>query len=219
MSFAPRSTALARAPFLGASLAAATLLLARPAAAQNEPTFAFGKPEEVKPQAPAVEWKVQAKGGPEPDVGQLPDHECDRRADRLSQGGEQQARPRRRHQLRPLQHPGRDNRHDDDAERDHGAEPAGGDVDEQLVQQGPLRSLLHRRTTRVTSRGRPPPTRSPARPSRAAARSVTAASSSRPTSNMLVAELGYDFSYESYVEQPGKTLDPVSIHSARVVRR
>jgi hypothetical protein len=31
-----------------------------------------------------------------------------------------------------------------------------------------------------------------------------------------VAELGYDFSYESYVEQPGKTLDPVAIHSARV---
>ena len=63
MSFAPRSTAPMRAPFLGASLAVATLLLARPAAAQNEPTFAFGKPEEVKPQAPAVEWKVQARAG------------------------------------------------------------------------------------------------------------------------------------------------------------
>jgi hypothetical protein len=31
----------------------------------------------------------------------------------------------------------------------------------------------------------------------------------------LVAELGYDFSYESYVEQPDKQLDPVAIHSAR----
>jgi hypothetical protein len=31
----------------------------------------------------------------------------------------------------------------------------------------------------------------------------------------LVAELGYDFSYERYVQQPGKTLDPVSIQSAR----
>jgi large conductance mechanosensitive channel len=30
-----------------------------------------------------------------------------------------------------------------------------------------------------------------------------------------VAELGYDFSYESYVQQPGKTNDAVSIHSAR----
>jgi large conductance mechanosensitive channel len=34
--------------------------------------------------------------------------------------------------------------------------------------------------------------------------------------NLMVAELGYDFSYERYVQQPNKTLDPVSIHSARV---
>jgi len=32
----------------------------------------------------------------------------------------------------------------------------------------------------------------------------------------LVAELGYDFSYESYVQSPGKTIDGVSIHSARL---
>jgi len=32
----------------------------------------------------------------------------------------------------------------------------------------------------------------------------------------LVAELGYDFSYESYVPSPGKTIDGVAIHSARV---
>jgi hypothetical protein len=35
--------------------------------------------------------------------------------------------------------------------------------------------------------------------------------------NLSVAELGYDFSYERYVEQPGKTVDPVTIHSARVL--
>jgi len=34
--------------------------------------------------------------------------------------------------------------------------------------------------------------------------------------NLLVAELGYDFSYESYVQQPGKTIDAVSVHSARL---
>jgi hypothetical protein len=34
---------------------------------------------------------------------------------------------------------------------------------------------------------------------------------------LLVAELGYDFSYERYVQQPGKTVDPVTIHSARVL--
>lgn len=35
--------------------------------------------------------------------------------------------------------------------------------------------------------------------------------------HIVVAELGYDFSYERYVDQPGKTLDPVAIHSARVM--
>ncbi len=31
-----------------------------------------------------------------------------------------------------------------------------------------------------------------------------------------VAELGYDFSYESYVQSPGRTVDPVAIQSARL---
>jgi len=33
--------------------------------------------------------------------------------------------------------------------------------------------------------------------------------------HLVVAEIGYDFSYESYVQQPGKTIEPVSIHSVR----
>jgi hypothetical protein len=34
--------------------------------------------------------------------------------------------------------------------------------------------------------------------------------------HLLVAEIGYDLSHERYVQQPAKTLDPVTIHSARV---
>jgi hypothetical protein len=34
--------------------------------------------------------------------------------------------------------------------------------------------------------------------------------------NLVVTEIGYDFSYEKYVQQPGKTIDPVTIHSARI---
>ena len=34
--------------------------------------------------------------------------------------------------------------------------------------------------------------------------------------HLLVAEIGYDYSYESYIQQPDKMLDPVSIHSARL---
>jgi hypothetical protein len=35
--------------------------------------------------------------------------------------------------------------------------------------------------------------------------------------NLVVAELGYDFSYERYVQPADKSLDPVAIHSARVL--
>ena len=44
----------------------ALLLLAAPASAQGNPTFTYGKPEEIKvgaPPPPPVEWKAQAKGG------------------------------------------------------------------------------------------------------------------------------------------------------------
>jgi hypothetical protein len=35
--------------------------------------------------------------------------------------------------------------------------------------------------------------------------------------NIVVAELGYDFSYERYTQQAGEVVDPVVIHSARVL--
>jgi hypothetical protein len=35
--------------------------------------------------------------------------------------------------------------------------------------------------------------------------------------NLVLAELGYDFSYERYVQQTGKIIDPVTIHSARIL--
>ncbi|HET6281907.1 MAG TPA: DUF481 domain-containing protein [Polyangia bacterium] len=34
--------------------------------------------------------------------------------------------------------------------------------------------------------------------------------------HLVLAEIGYDFSYETYVAQPGKTLAAISVHSARV---
>ena len=37
--------------------------------------------------------------------------------------------------------------------------------------------------------------------------------------HLVVAEIGYDFSYESYVQQPGKTIDPVSHPLGARVRR
>jgi hypothetical protein len=35
--------------------------------------------------------------------------------------------------------------------------------------------------------------------------------------HLVVAELGYDFSYERYVQPAGKKVDPVTIHSARIL--
>jgi hypothetical protein len=35
--------------------------------------------------------------------------------------------------------------------------------------------------------------------------------------NLVLAEFGYDFSYERYVQQTDKTIDPVTIHSARIL--
>jgi large conductance mechanosensitive channel len=34
--------------------------------------------------------------------------------------------------------------------------------------------------------------------------------------HLFVSEIGYDYSHERYVAQPGRTIDPVSIHSARL---
>jgi large conductance mechanosensitive channel len=34
--------------------------------------------------------------------------------------------------------------------------------------------------------------------------------------HLLVSEIGYDYSYERYLQQPMRTIDPVSIHSARL---
>ena len=52
-------------PPIGKPLLAALALtaLARTAGAQSEPKFTFTKAEEAKPAAPAVEWKAQVKGG------------------------------------------------------------------------------------------------------------------------------------------------------------
>ena len=56
----------------------ALMLLAAPAFAQGNPTFTYGKPEEVKagaPPPPPVEWKAVAKGGMTAHDRQLTDDE------------------------------------------------------------------------------------------------------------------------------------------------
>src|SRR5215831_9539518 len=53
---------MSRSPLI-VTLALATGLVARAASAQSEPKFTFAKADGAKPEAPAVEWKAQVKGG------------------------------------------------------------------------------------------------------------------------------------------------------------
>ena len=215
MSFAPRSTAPMRAPFLGASLVAVTLLLAHPAAAQNEPTFAFGKPEEVKPQAPAVEWKVQARAGLNQTSGnsQTTNVTAGLTASR-KEGNNKLAL---------------------DGGINYGRSNIQVATIDTTVTPNVITALNRQEVTSTNnwfSKGRYDrfftPNNSGYVSGQAAADRIAGKAFVgggqlgysrqlvKTDNNTLVAEIGYDFSYESYVEQPGKTLDPVSIHSARL---
>ena len=215
MSFAPRSTAPMRAPFLGASLVAVTLLLAHPAAAQNEPTFAFGKPEEVKPQAPPVEWKVQARAGLNQTSGnsQTTNVTAGLTASR-KEGNNKLAL---------------------DGGINYGRSNIQVATIDTTVTPNVITALNRQEVTSTNnwfSKGRYDrfftPNNSGYVSGQAAADRIAGKAFVgggqlgysrqlvKTDNNTLVAEIGYDFSYESYVEQPGKTLDPVSIHSARL---
>jgi hypothetical protein len=217
MSFAPRSTALARAPFRGAWLATAALLLARPAAAQNEPAFAFGKVEEAKPQAPAVEWKVQAKAG-------------------LIQTSGNSQTINTTAGLTASRKEG-NNKLGLEGGINYGRSNVNvADIDATTDPMTPVITALHRQEVTTTNnwftKGRYDrfftANNSGYASALAAADKIAGKAFVgggqvgysrqvvKTDNNTLVAELGYDFSYESYVEQPGKTIDPVSIHSARL---
>jgi hypothetical protein len=215
MSFARRSTTRARRPMVPASFAVATLLLARAAAAQNEPTFAFGKPEEAKPQAPAVEWKVQAKAGLLQTTGN---------SQTLNATAGLTASRKEGNNKLGLE---------------GGIAYGHSNINVATIdttQTPNVITSLNRQEVTTTNnwftKGRYDrfftANNSGYASGLAAADKVAGKAFVgggqigysrqlvKNDNNTLVAELGYDFSYESYVEQPGKTIDPVSIHSARL---
>jgi len=215
MSFAPRCITLTRMPLLRASLAVATLLLARPAAAQNEPTFAFGKPEEAKPQAPAVEWKVQARGG-------LTQTSGNSQATNATAG------------LTATRKEG-NNKLGLEGGIAYGRSKISVAAIDTTVTPNVITSLNRQEVTTTNNwftKGRYDrfftANNSGYVSGLAAADKIAGKAFAgggqigysrqlvKTDMNTLVAEIGYDFSHESYVEQPGKTIDPVSIHSARL---
>jgi hypothetical protein len=214
MSSAPRSR-FTRLALAGGALAFATLPLARPAAAQAEPKFTFAKPEEAKPQpqAPAVEWKAQAKGG------------------LILTSGNSQTTNVTAGLL---------------ASRKEGNNKLALEGGVAYGQSSNYLATVDTTTNTITALDRQEVTTtnnwfSKGRydrfftPNNSGYVSGQVAGDKiagkafvgggqigysrqilKTDNNTLVGEIGYDFSYESYVQQPMKTLDPVSIHSARL---
>jgi hypothetical protein len=217
MSAAPRPSAFTRLALAIAAFASVALAFARPAAAQAEPKFTFAKPEEAKPQpqAPAVEWKAQAKGGVN-----------------LTSGNSQTTNvtagviASRKEGNNKLGFEG-------------GAAYGRSNINVATVDttmMPPVITSLNRQEVTTTNNWF-----SKARYDRfftlnnsgyvsgqAAADKIAGKTFAgggqigysrqivKTANNTLVGEIGYDFSYESYVQQPMKTIDPVSIHSARL---
>jgi len=211
MSFAPRL-----------SLSIAMLLSARAALAQNEPKFTFAKPDEVKPQAPAVppvEWKVQAKGGLNLTSGNS-------QTTNLTAGLiASRKEGNNRLGLEGGAAYGRSNNY---------VAQIGPDPNSPTM--APAILAVNRQEVTTTnnwfSKGRYDrfftANNSGYVSALAAADKIAGKTFAgggqigysrqllKTDLNTLVAEIGYDFSYERYVQQPMKTIDPVSIHSARI---
>jgi large conductance mechanosensitive channel len=201
----------------------ALMLLAASASAQGNPSFTFAKPEEIKvgaPPPPPVEWKALAKGGLSFTTG---NSQTTNGSLALTVSRKESA-----------------NRFSFDAAMAYGRSS----VLEAQVQPDPndptgmtnVITGLDRRTLTTTNNWF-----SKARYDRffttnnsgyvsalAAADRIAGKSFAgggqvgysrqlvKDDVHLIVGEVGYDLSYERYVQQPMRTLDPVSIHSARL---
>jgi large conductance mechanosensitive channel len=203
--------------------ALALLLFALPAFAQGNPAFTYGKPDEVKadaPPPPAVEWKSQAKGGMS-----------------LTTGNSQTTNGTL---ALSLSRKANGNRFSFDAGMAYGRSnilvaQLGPDPNDPTM-MGMVVTGLERREVTSTNNWL-----TKARYDRfftannsgyasalAGADPIVGKSFAgggqigysrqliKNDAHLLVSEIGYDYSYERYVQQPSRVLDPVSIHSARL---
>jgi large conductance mechanosensitive channel len=199
----------------------ALMLFAAPAFAQGNPTFTYGKPDEVKPGAPPpplVEWKAQAKGGLSVTTGNS-----------QTTNGTLSVSVSRKESA---------NRISFDGAVAYGRSTVltAQTMPDPAMPMNNLITDLGRTTVTTTNnwmtKGRYDrfftANNSGYASGLAGADQVAGKAfvgggqvgySRQLLKNdmhLVVSEIGYDFSYESYVEQPGKTIDPVSIHSARL---
>jgi hypothetical protein len=197
---------------------AAALLTAAPAIAQTNPTFTYAKPDEAKPGTPpppAVEWKAQVKGGftsttgNSQTVGGVLGGTASRKAGNNRVGVDFAAAYGRSNVLAPV-------------------------IDNSTGT--PLITALPRNDVETTNnwltRGRYDRfftvNNSGYASAQAAADKIAGKSFFggaqigysrqlyKSDMHLVVAEIGYDFSYERYVQVPMRTHDPVTVHSARL---
>jgi hypothetical protein len=188
-----------------------SLQLARPAAAQTNPKFEFAKPEEVK----IVEWKAQAKGGVLVTTGNS----------RTTNGALSATASRKEG----------GNKLTLDGSLAYGkstvSAPVFGDAlnptQITALQERSVETtnswLLRSRYDRFFTLHNSGYASGQAAADKIAGKSFYGGGQVgysrqvlKTEMNLVVAEIGYDFSYESYVPQPNKTLDAVTVHSARV---
>lgn len=198
------------------ALALAPALLARTAGAQSEPKFTFAKQDAQKPKAPPVEWKAQVKGGLIVTSGnsQTTNGTLGFTASRKEDGN--------RLSLEGGLAYGRSNVLTPVINDPVNAPTVVNDVTRQSVTTTNNWRALGRYDRFFTANN------SGYASGQAAADKIAGKSFAgggqigysrqlvKTDRHLLVAELGYDFSHERYVQQPMKTLDPVTIHSARV---
>lgn len=200
-----------RTVFISFAVGLISLQLARPAAAQTNPKFEFAKPEEVK----VVEWKAQAKGGVLVTTGNS----------RTTNGslGATASRKEGGNKLTL------------DGALAYGKStvfaPVFGDATnptqitalEERSVQTTNSWLIRSRYDRFFTLNNSGYASGQAAADKVAGKSFYGGGQVgysrqvlKTEMHLVVAELGYDFSYESYVAQPNKTLDAISVHSARV---
>jgi hypothetical protein len=192
------------------------LAAARAAVAQSNPTFAYGKPEEVK----GVEWKVQAKGGLLLTAGnsQTTNGTFSMTASRKQDGNrlalEGGVAYGKSNVLVPVYKP------------NPTMDPTMVDVVTGLNRQSVTTTntwLAKGRYDRFFTANNSGFVSAFGSGDQIAGKAFVGGGQvgysrqlHKTDANLLVAELGYDFSYERYVQQAGKPpLEPVSIHSAR----
>jgi large conductance mechanosensitive channel len=199
----------------------ALMLLAAPAFAQGSPTFTYAKPEEVKvgaPPPPPVEWKAVAKGGMTLTTGNS----------QTTNGTLALAISRRESA----------NKFAFDAGAAYGQSNQLFAVTQPVAANPTMMEVtgVERREVTTTNMWQTKARYDRFFTANNAGYAAAQAAADRVAGksfagggqigysrqlyssavHLCVSELGYDYSYERYVPQPDRTLDPVSIHSARL---